>query len=243
MIGNVWAGSEPHRDPLRALGGGSVGAVSMEVRWIHAGRLPSLLIDRLGPFGEEVESREDWYLMDLGLPNLSIKARGGARLDVKASRGSPGQLRLHDGTLGRLEVWEKWSFPLAGGPRPWGTARAWTRVDKARRRRSFADAENRLVERPLTQAEEPGSSFELTEICVEGEFWWTLALEALGPRKLREQRLQATAMAFINDRVSTRFRLDMPASMSYQQHLRTRRLRGTARLNGSRRGADEDPET
>jgi hypothetical protein len=226
MSANGWEGSEPDRDPLRALGSGGVGAVSLEVRWIHAGRLPSLLIDRLGPFGEEVESREDWYLMDLGLPDLSIKARGGAQLDVKAFRGSPGQLRLPDGTHGRLEVWEKWSFLLAGGPRPWGTARAWTRVDKARRRRSFAAAEGRLVERPLAQAEEPGSSFELTEICIEGEFWWTLALEALGSRKLLRQRLQATAMALINDRVSTRFELAMPASMSYQQHLRTRLPQG-----------------
>jgi hypothetical protein len=33
------------------------GVVSMEVRWIHAGRLPSPLIDRLGPFREAVESR------------------------------------------------------------------------------------------------------------------------------------------------------------------------------------------
>jgi hypothetical protein len=223
MSANGWAGGEPHRDPLHALGSGGVGAVSLEVRWIHAGRLPSLLIDRLGPFGEEVESREDWYLMDPSLPNLSIKTRGGAQLDVKAFRGSPDQLRLPDGTRGRLEVWEKWSFPLAGGPHPWGTARAWTRVEKARRRRSFAAAEGRLVERPLAQAEEPGSSFELTEIGIEGELWWTLALEALGRRELLQQGLQATAMALINDRVSTRFGLDTPASMSYQQHLRTLR--------------------
>jgi hypothetical protein len=223
MSTNGWAGSEPHRDPLRALRSAGVGTASLEVRWIHAGRLPRLLIDRLGPFGEEVESREDWYLMDPGLPNLSIKSRGGARLDVKAFRGSPGPLRLPDGTRGRLEVWEKWSFPLAGGPHPWGTAQAWTRVEKARRRRSFAAADGRLVERPLAQAEQPGSSFELTEIRVEGEFWWTLALEALGPREVLQQRIQATAMALINDRVSTRLGLDMPASMSYQQHLRTRR--------------------
>jgi hypothetical protein len=80
------------------------------------------------------------------------------------------------------------------------------------------------VERRLAQAEEPGSSIELTEIGIESEFWWTLALEALGRRELLQKGLQATAMALINDRVSTRFGLDMPASMSYQQHLRTRRL-------------------
>jgi hypothetical protein len=218
------AGSEPHRDPLRALGRGGVGALSMEVRWIHAGRLPSLLIDQLGPFRQEVESREDWYLTAPGLPNLSIKTRGGAQLDVKAFRGCPGQLLLPDGTRGRLEVWEKWSFPLADGPHPWGTGRAWTRVEKARRRRSFAAGESPLIERALAQAEEPGSSFELTEIGIDGEVWWTLGLEALGRRELLQQGLQATAMTFINDRVPTRFRLDTPASMSYQQHLRTRRL-------------------
>jgi hypothetical protein len=201
------------------------GAVSMEVRWIHAGRLPSLLIDRLGPFREAVESREDWYLLDPGVPDLSLKLRGGAQLDVKVFRGCPGQLRLPEGSRGRLEVWEKWSFPLADDSRPWVTSRAWTRVQKARRRRSFTAARSGLVERPLAQAEAAGCALELTEVSVDDEDWWTLGLEAVGRLDQLQQDLQAVATTLGNDRLPTRFALDMPASMSYQQHLRTR---GTA---------------
>ena len=225
MTAESWAFGESREAPSGGLEPAGGGAVSLEVRWIHAGRLPSLLVDRLGPFGEGVEEREDWYLTDPVLPNLSVKIRGGVQLDVKALRHTPGQLTLPGGTRGRLEVWEKWSFPLATAPEPLLTGASWTRVEKARRRRSFSIAESGMIERPLAQAGAPGCSLELTEVITDGEVWWTLGLEAVGQLENLHRDLQTTAMTLINDRLSSRYDLHTPASMSYQQRLRSRHTR------------------
>jgi hypothetical protein len=225
MTVESWVDTESCDGPSRLLGLAGGGAVSLEVRWIHSGRLPSLLVDRLGPFAERVEVREDWYLTDPVLRNLSLKVRGGVRFDVKVFRHSPGQLALPGGIRGRLEVWEKWSFPLADARDPLQAGASWTPVEKARRRRSFGSADDGLVERPLAHAEAPGCSLELTDVRIDGEAWWTLALEAVGEPENLHRDLQAVAMTFINDPLSARFGLDTTASMSYQQRLRTRRDR------------------
>jgi len=225
MTVESWVATESRDAPSRLLEWAGGGAVSLEVRWIHAGRLPTLLVDRLGPFAERVEVREDWYLTDPVLRNVSLKLRGGVRLDVKTFRHSPGQLALPGGIRGRLEVWEKWSFPLDDARDPLQAGASWTRVEKARRRRSFGSAADGLVERPLAHADAPGCSLELTEVTTDGEVWWTIALEAVGEPENLHRDLQAVAMTFINDPLSARFGLDTAASMSYQQRLRTRRDR------------------
>ena len=60
-----------------------------------------------------VEAREDTYLLDPPLPGLSVKVRGGGALEVKVYRGSPGILEVADRARGRLEFWQKWSFPFS----------------------------------------------------------------------------------------------------------------------------------
>jgi hypothetical protein len=220
-----WAHTEPYDAPSRVPERAGGGIVSLEVRWIHEGPLPSLLAERLGPFGDSVEVREDCYLTDPVLPNLSVKIRGGAQLDVKAFRRSPGKLSLPSGIRGRLEVWEKWSFPLTDAPDPLLTGTSWTRVEKARRRRSFRATENGIVERPLAEAAAPGCALELTEVTTGGEMWWTLGLEAVGPLEDLHRDLQVTAMTLINDPLAARFGLQARASMSYQQRLRAYRGR------------------
>ena len=215
-------GGEPHGAPGDAGGG----VVSLEVRWIHPGRLPTTLAERLEPFGEGIEVREDSYLTDPVLSDVSVKIRGGVQLDVKAFRHSPGRLSLPGGTRGRLELWEKWSFPLAGVPQPLIDGASWTRVEKARRRRSFALVDGRLVERALADAASPGSALEVTEVSIDGAAWWTLALEAVGPLQTLHRDLQATAVALIDDRLSARFGLHSRAARSYHEQLRTQQERG-----------------
>ena len=209
-------------DALGASEGAGGGVVSLEVRWIHPGQLPVLLGERLEPFTEGVEVRDDAYLTDPVLPNLSVKIRGGVQLDVKAFRHSPGRLSLPGGTRGQLELWEKWSFPLASAPQTLLDGRSWTRVRKARRRRSFAHADGALVERPLAHADAPGCSLELTEVTIDGVVSWTLGLEAVGPLDTLHRDLQLTAMSLIDDRLSAPFGLQTRASMSYQERLQTR---------------------
>ena len=90
------------------------GAVrSLEVRWIFPGQLEAAVAGWFGRFPAEIEVREDAYLLDPQLPGLSVKVRGGGALEVKAYRGSPGILEVAGRARGRLEYWQKWSFPFS----------------------------------------------------------------------------------------------------------------------------------
>ncbi len=197
-------------------------SVTLEVRWILPGRLPAAMVERLGPFSEGIEEREDFYLTDPTLADLSVKIRGGVYLDAKEFRHSPGHLVLPGGASGRLEVWEKWSFPFGSDQRPSRRSAAWKRVGKVRRRRSFAVADDRLVERALAQAASPGCSVELTEVTLDRADWWTLGLEAVGPLDALQPQLKTTAMTIVGDRLPAGLQLDHGASMSYSYWLRTR---------------------
>ena len=96
---------------------------SLEVRWIFPGQLETAVARWFGRFPARTESRQDTYLLDPQLPGLSVKVRGGGALEVKAYRGSPGILKVAGRARGRMESWQKWSFPcspLSPGPRPAG---------------------------------------------------------------------------------------------------------------------------
>ena len=63
------------------------GLRSLEMRWIFPGKLASETSNWFARFPSRTESREDMYLLDPQLPELSVKVRGGGALDVKAFRG------------------------------------------------------------------------------------------------------------------------------------------------------------
>ena len=67
-----------------------------------------------GRFTAGTESRQDTYLLRPHLPGLSVKVRGGGALEVKVYRGSPGILEVAGRARGRMESWQKWSFPCGG---------------------------------------------------------------------------------------------------------------------------------
>ena len=91
------------------------GISSLEVRWIFPGQLEAAVAGWFGRFPVVMESREDIYLLSPRLRGLSVKVRGGAALEVKAFRGSPGILDVVGRARGRLESWQKWSFPFGPG--------------------------------------------------------------------------------------------------------------------------------
>jgi len=70
------------------------GVRSLEARWIFPGQLETAVAAWLERFPAEIQSREDTYLVDPPLRGLSVKIRGGAALEVKVYRGSPGILDL-----------------------------------------------------------------------------------------------------------------------------------------------------
>ena len=98
---------------------------SLEVRWIFPGQMEAAVAGWFGRFPAGTESREDTYLLDPQLPGLSVKVRGGGALEVKAYGGSPGILEVAGRARGRMESWQKWSFPLSplrpgsGDPAGW----------------------------------------------------------------------------------------------------------------------------
>jgi hypothetical protein len=166
---------------------------SLEVRWIFPGQLEAAVARWFGRFPAGTESREDTYLLDPQLPGLSVKVRGGGALEVKAYRGSPGILDLPGRARGRLESWQKWSFPFNPLSPDSGDPPGWRPVRKTRRISRFPLASGQIVTRGPGLGQQPHCAVELTEIRTRGQDWWTLGFEATGPASLLRGELEATA--------------------------------------------------
>ena len=166
---------------------------SLEVRWIFPGQLEAAVAGWFGRFPARVESREDTYLLDPSLRGLSVKVRGGSALEVKAYRGSPGILEVPSRARGRLESWQKWSFPLSPPRQDSAGPVGWRPVRKRRRIGQFSLASGRIVARAQGLGQQPRCEVELTEVRTCGQHWWTLGFEATGPASLLRSALEATA--------------------------------------------------
>ena len=169
------------------------GVRSLEVRWIFPGQLETAVAGWFGRFPAGLESREDAYLLFPHLRGLSVKLRAGGALDVKVYRGSPGILDVAGRARGRLESWEKWSFPFEPLSQDSGDPAGWRPVSKTRRISRFSPASGRILARVPGLADEPGCAVELTEVRTRGEAWWSLGFEATGPAGLLRGELEATA--------------------------------------------------
>ena len=166
---------------------------SLEVRWIFPGQLEAAVAGWFGRFPAETESREDTYLLDPRLPGLSVKVRGGGALEVKVYRGSPGILEVAGRARGRLQSWQKWSFPFSPLRQDSGDPAGWRPVRKRRRISRFSGASGPIVARAPGPGPEPRCEVELTEVRTRGQDWWTLGFEATGPADLLRSALEATA--------------------------------------------------
>ena len=169
------------------------GVRSLEVRWIFPGQLDTAVARWFAHFPARMESREDTYLLDPQLRGLSVKVRGGSALEVKVYRGSAGNLEVPGRARGRIQSWQKWSFPVSPLRRDSGDPAGWQPVRKRRRISRFALA-SRPIEAPAPGLDgEPRCAVELTEVCTHGQDWWTLGFEATGPADLLGSELHATA--------------------------------------------------
>jgi hypothetical protein len=176
----------PHRPVTEAVR-------SLEVRWIFPGQLASAVAEWFGRFPARTESREDTYLLDPQLRGLSVKVRGGGALEVKVYRGSLGILEVAGRASGRLESWQKWSFPVSPLRAASGEEAGWRPVRKRRRISRFALGSGQAVARVPRAGPEPGCEVELTEVYTSGQDWWTLGFEATGPASLLGSALEAAA--------------------------------------------------
>ena len=202
---------------------------SLEVRWIFPGQLETAVSRWFGRFPAGTESREDTYLLDPQLPGLSVKIRGGGALEVKVYHGSPGILEVAGRARGRLEAWQKWSFPVSPLSQDSGDPAGWRPVRKRRRISRFSLASGQIVARAPGPGQQPRCEVELTEVHTRGQDWWTLGFEATGPASLLRSELEATAALVFAQALPGGVEPGPDESRSYAQWL------------GQRAGTDRDP--
>ena len=207
---------EPSESPV------TEGVRSLEVRWIFPGQLQAAVAGWFGRFPARTESREDTYLVDPQLGGLSVKVRGGGALEVKAYRGSPGILEVAGRARGRLESWQKWSFPFSALNPDSSEAAGWRPVRKRRRISRFSLVSGQIVTRGPGLGAEPRCEVELTEVRTHGQDWWTLGLEATGPASLLRTVLEATAALVFTQALPGGMKPGPDDSRSYAQWLSPR---------------------
>ena len=158
----------PHRPVTEAVR-------SLEVRWIFPGQLETAVAGWFGRFPAVMESREDTYLLDPQLRGLSVKVRGGGALEVKVYHGSPGILEVTGRARGRLQAWQKWSFPFSPPPHDSAGPAGWRPVRKRRCITRFSPASGPILAPAPGLGGEPQCEVELTEVRTRGQDWWTRA--------------------------------------------------------------------
>jgi hypothetical protein len=166
---------------------------SLEVRWIFPGQLQAGVAGWFGRFPARAESREDTYLLDPPLPGLSVKIRRDRALEVKAYLGSPGILQVAGRASGRMEGWQKWSFPFSLPSQGRGDRGGWRKVGKRRRIILFPLARGPVGARAPGPGQQPQCEVELTEVRTCGQDWWTLGFEATGPAGLLRSEIEGAA--------------------------------------------------
>jgi hypothetical protein len=169
------------------------GRRSLEVRWILPGRLEPAVAGWFGRFPAETASREDAYLLSPDMGRLSVKIRAGAALEVKVYQGSPGILDVASRARGRIESWQKWSFPF-DPPIQDDDLAGWRVIRKKRRVTRFPLVGGRAVAVALGPATGPACAVELTELRSGDQAWWSLGFEATGPAGLLRSALQSSAV-------------------------------------------------
>jgi hypothetical protein len=199
------------------------GVRTLEVRWILPGQLKTEVADWFGRFRARLETREDTYLLDPHLPGLSVKIRGTAALEVKVYRGSPGLLEVADRARGRVESWQKWSFPLERPALDQGSGdpAGWRPVHKRRRISDITPADEPARTRGPGMAQ-ARCEVELTDIRARGEEWWSLGFEVTGPADLLRGELDGTAALVFAQRLPGDAQLSTDDSSSYGDWLRRR---------------------
>jgi hypothetical protein len=192
------------------------------VRWIFPGQLETAVAEWLERFPAESQSREDTYLVDPQLQGLSVKVRGGLALEVKVYRGSPGILDLAGRARGRMESWQKWSFPVNPPGQDRGARPGWSPVLKRRRICRFSLAASPAANQATGLDQQPRCAVELTEVFTSGQDWWTLGFEAAGPEDALSHVLQATAARVFAQAMPGSAEPGLDESRSYMEWLRRR---------------------
>ncbi len=141
---------------------------TLELRWFSYGTLPTEVkhwfsTDCPGKLLGSPEEREDLYLYIPECDELNIKLRQGS-LEVKWRKAELGILRCELPWQGKVEKWLKWickdSEQQSILPATVAGEKAWVTVKKVRSQRLYRDI-----------------SYELTQLSVKIDTWWSVAFE------------------------------------------------------------------
>ena len=150
---------------------------STELRWFHRGVLSEGLAATFKKSSSELEvdERVDTYVCTTDL-TLGVKLRDGG-LEVKTRRRRPD---VEIGSFsGEVELWTKWTWK--GADSPFTNVKKvpppWTTVQKRRLQWKFEWTSNGIHVVGDKRVER-GGAFELTALEIQGQPWWTVALEA-----------------------------------------------------------------
>jgi hypothetical protein len=198
---------------------GSAEVSSFEVRWILSGPLVVAMTRWFGRVQVTTEAREDAYLVEPWLDDLSVKIRGDVTLDVKARVERLGEVVLAPSARGRLESWQKFSFPFGPESDRATHSPMWKRVRKVRTM-AWYQGDRWLSGRPPEMSPVPSCAVELTDIAVGDERWWTLGFEASGPADGRRGALDAAAAVLFGESLPNGLVLGLDDSGPYSEWIR-----------------------
>lgn len=179
---------------------------SKEIRWFYPGRIPEgikvwfhqyCLIDQ-----EQLpQEREDVYLYIPGSDFLGIKLREGS-LEVKWRTAELGVVSFRELVSGKAEKWTKWSCndatQEAFQPATVLGKSSWVSVQKVRYLQHYEVFTDFSVQPTNDECIDNGCSLEVTQLLIQNEPWWSLALEANGEDDRLMANLQATARTVFN---------------------------------------------
>lgn len=152
--------STPPNDLSLGRPSGAFVAETLEIRWFARGLPPAGVVAWAEARGlTRSDAREDLYVLLPGAGTVGIKLREG-RVEVKARTEESIPWRVH-ALAGHLERWAKWSQPV-GVVAGWGEG---------------PDVHMVRVEKERWARWANGRLMEVTSIRVEGQEWWTLAVE------------------------------------------------------------------
>lgn len=167
------------------------------------------------------EERQDFYLHLAGTNALGIKLRGpnNDKIEIKRRQQDFGLKTLHSGIVGRVEHWIRWSFnidtndPGVGDPtRPRG---AWIPVSKARDTRTYSVRPDGVIQEVAARnGLLDGGTAELARVGIDGQEWWTFALEAFGPPETVRRNFDAIARHIFEEQPSP-YAFSADNSLSY----------------------------
>ncbi len=178
-----------------------------EVRWFYSGNIPENIEswfkqNCLVSLAKSPEEREDVYLYTPGCDYLGVKLRQGG-LEVKWR--DPAISKMHFSSLveGNIEKWKKWRCLDSSGEsfssQQIGDNSVWIKVRKVRYLQLYTVV-LKLPKAVSTDIDiDNGCSLELTNVEINGNEWWSIALEAFGRDCNLKDNLQATAAFVFNN--------------------------------------------